>query len=97
MVLLGCMLSLQLKRSINYKMLTLMDKMGIACMAIVGFQLSKFVLKVLYRTVVAPQIGRINVNKLKDMGEYACKYLNWIKILMTCFWTADLIAMQAVD
>lgn len=50
-----------------------MDKMGIACMAIVGFQLSKFVLKVLYRTVVAPQIGRINVNKLKDMGEYACK------------------------
>lgn len=68
------MLSLQLKRSINFKMLTLMDKLGIACMAIVGFQLSKFVLKVLYRTVVAPQIGRINVNKLKDMGEYACKY-----------------------
>lgn len=48
--------------------------LGILCMTIVGFQITRFFLKFFYNNFLGPYLG-INAVNLSTMGKWAGKYL----------------------
>lgn len=84
----ACPLSLRARLSIREypnpecvaKMFTSLEKVGILCITIVGFQITRFLLRVLYNNVIAVKL-RINAVNLEEMGKWAGK-----RVLMVRFW-----------
>lgn len=53
-------------------MFTSLEKIGLVCISIVGFQISRFLFRVIYNNVLGPTLGLNRVN-LKEMGKWAGK------------------------
>lgn len=51
-------------------MFTSLEKIGLVCISIVGFQISRFLFRVIYNNVLGPTLGINRVN-LKEMGKWA--------------------------
>lgn len=52
-------------------MFTALEKVGLLCMCIIGFQILRFVLRTLYNNLIAPNLG-LHV-KVAEMGKWAGK------------------------
>lgn len=51
-------------------MFSSLEKIGLVCISIVGFQITRFLFKTLYDNLIGPKLG-INAVNLKDMGRWA--------------------------
>lgn len=51
-------------------MFTSLEKIGLVCISIVGFQISRFLFRVIYNNVLGPTLGINRVN-LREMGKWA--------------------------
>lgn len=58
-------------------MFTSLEKFGLVCISIVGFQISRFLFRVIYNNFLAPTLGLNRVN-LKEMGKWAGKKLDFV-------------------